>query len=536
MSSLFSGLAEFVRNIVALEPSNVSDYKTLYLAQVLSVVTGEDVEQVSLDGSADDIDTATLYRTIGAIRYKRENSDDNVFEDQAHRVAYPADRGNMRLPVPGELVLIMSAYSDSNTPQKKVELYTNVVTGNSAARYVSKPGALTSINKLEAPSGFISNILDSITSEVANVRFQLPLQHKPYTLTKEGNVIPTMREGDMIMEGRFGSSIRFTSTIQKADVWADNQMTNLNSSSDGDPFLIIKNSKPLEPEDPKADDSIPQLIDDLPNDDQSSIYINTSQNISLVVGSSKKMLTWAVEIERTARDGNKILSIEDPAARMQSFVEGAYDPDFRVSATANVQFSGEGFGGPADSDHSVGRELQSTFNVPTVVGGWSIENGGTQINNANQLRIHHYKAGNPPGPNFEVDSANVRSGGWSRTQTNAYMYDMVLTRVENGAKTNRPYVPSPVAGTVTGIGFYQNGQDSFIDITAADGKKYTMLHMDNFAVKKGDVVTRGQLVGRQSDQMATSYTGRNVHLHIQFPSKQVLYDFIRDLANNSFGT
>jgi len=60
--------------------------------------------------------------------------------------------------------------------------------------------------------------------------------------------------------------------------------------------------------------------------------------------------------------------------------------------------------------------------------------------------------------------------------------------------------------------------------------------MDSFAVKQGDVVTRGQLVGRQSDQMSEDFAKRNIHLHIQFPSKQVLYDFIRDLANNGFGT
>jgi len=89
---------------------------------------------------------------------------------------------------------------------------------------------------------------------------------------------------------------------------------------------------------------------------------------------------------------------------------------------------------------------------------------------------------------------------------------------------------------VTGFGFYSNGQDSYIHIKGTDGKTYVMLHMDNFAVKKGDTVTRGQLIGRQSDQMATGFASRNIHLHIQFPSKQVLLDFIRDLANNGFGT
>lgn len=343
MSSTFTGLSEFVNNIKTLEASNVSDYKTLFLAQVLNVVTGEDVEQAILDGSLDQFDPTNYYQLVGAIRYKRQATDSNKYEDEMTRIAYPADRSNMRLPVPGELVLIMSTQSDSIAPQRKTQLYTNVVTGADITRYSSRPEALTTIDRIEKPTGLISNLLQTITEEVASTRFQLKLQHKPFTFIKEGRSIPTMREGDMIMEGRFGSSIRFTSTIQKDDVWADNQITRLDSSGDGDPFIILKNSKPLEPEGARVDSSVPQLVDENPNEDQSTIYINTSQNIPLVVGASRKMSTWAVEIERTTREGNKLLKYIDESSRLQSFIDGEYDPDFRVSATADVVFPGEAF-------------------------------------------------------------------------------------------------------------------------------------------------------------------------------------------------
>lgn len=365
MSSIFTGLAEFVRNIKALEPFNISDYKTLYLAQVLNVITGEDIEQALLDGSVETMDNEIVHTFVGAVRYKRQTTDDNSYEDQISRIAYPADRGNMRLPVPGELILVISAYSDTNTPQKKIELYTSVVTGNQPTRYASRPGALTPIDRIEAPSGFIANLLDTITEEVASTRFQLSLQHKPYTMIKEGVVIPTMREGDMILEGRFGNSIRFTSTIQKEGVWADNQMTKLASSGDGDPFLIIKNTKPLKPLLPKLDSSIPQLIDDEPNEDQSSIYINTSQNIPIVIGASKKMATWAVEIERTTREGNRLLAYIDDSARLQSFIEGEYDPNFKVSVTADVVFPGEAF----DDDPTNDKVFEGGANQPVPLTG-----------------------------------------------------------------------------------------------------------------------------------------------------------------------
>ena len=365
MGSTFRGLSEFVNNAKALEQSNISDHRILFIAQVLNVITGEDLEQASLDGTLDDAGTGNNYPLVGAIRYKQEAVDDNKYEDAMYRIAYPADRSNMRLPVPGELVLIMAVQSDSNTPQRKVELYTNVVTGADMSRYAAKPEALTAIDKITKPTGFIGSIIDTVTAEAAAARFKLKLEHKPFTFIKEGRSIPTMREGDMILEGRFGSSIRFTSTIQKEDVWSDSQMTKIDSSGDGDPFLIIKNSKPLEPIKLQSDNSIPQLIDDDPNVDQSSIYIGTTQNIPLIVGASKKMSTWAIEIERTTREGNKLLAYVDETARLQSFFEGEYDPDFKVMVEADVQFPGEAF----DDDPTNNKVFEGGANQPVPLTG-----------------------------------------------------------------------------------------------------------------------------------------------------------------------
>ena len=135
MGSIFTGLAEFINNIKALEASNASDYKTLYLAQVLGVITGEELDQAILDGTLDDfLSVDNLYSTVGVIRYKRQTTDDNKYEDTVARIAYPADRSNMRMPVPGELVLVMSTQSDTSTPQRKIELYTSVITGQGITR------------------------------------------------------------------------------------------------------------------------------------------------------------------------------------------------------------------------------------------------------------------------------------------------------------------------------------------------------------------------------------------------------------------
>lgn len=60
-------------------------------------------------------------------------------------------------------------------------------------------------------------------------------------------------------------------------------------------------------------------------------------------------------------------------------------------------------------------------------------------------------------------------------------------------------------GTVTHIGSYT------VYITTADGTRFDYLHMDSVQVQEGDVVTRGQRLGRVSDNFGGTPT--SVHLH-----------------------
>lgn len=67
------------------------------------------------------------------------------------------------------------------------------------------------------------------------------------------------------------------------------------------------------------------------------------------------------------------------------------------------------------------------------------------------------------------------------------------------------WVVAAVDGTITSIGSYS------VYLTAPDGTRYDYLHMSNVAVKEGDAVTRGQRLGKVSNQFGTSAT--TVHLH-----------------------
>jgi len=161
---------------------------------------------------------------------------------------------------------------------------------------------------------------------------------------------------------------------------------------------------------------------------------------------------------------------------------------------------------------------------PNVQGAWRVWNKGEFIGSAYRLNAHHSERVT------EVDSVNTRSGGWTKSKSGKYIYDVSLFRKENGIEQSRPFVPSPANGTVTRTAPDSSG-NSFLTIKGDDGLEYDLLHMDTYQVKVGDRVTKGQLVARQSNVSPPAFAN---HLHIQMPTKQALIDYIYNLVNNSF--
>ena len=86
-------------------------------------------------------------------------------------------------------------------------------------------------------------------------------------------------EGDHILEGRWGNSIRFGSTVKSSDVF-----NNWSSEGkEGDPIIILKNGNlPFPPSDP----SYVPIVEDI-NNDLSSIYLTSTQKIPFFPSSFK---------------------------------------------------------------------------------------------------------------------------------------------------------------------------------------------------------------------------------------------------------
>ena len=98
------------------------------------------------------------------------------------------------------------------------------------------------------------------------------------TFDEKTNLHPLLPyEGDIIYEGRWGNSIRLGSTVKNAKI--PNDWSRSNVGENGDPIIIIRNGQA----EYKSDPWVP--VTEQINGDQSSIYLSTTQKLSISPGS-----------------------------------------------------------------------------------------------------------------------------------------------------------------------------------------------------------------------------------------------------------
>ena len=95
------------------------------------------------------------------------------------------------------------------------------------------------------------------------------------TFIERSNIHPLLAyAGDIILEGRWGNSIRFGSTANTGNALYNNNWSN--SGEDGNPITIIRNGQPSD----ASEKGYLPLVEDI-NKDLSSIYLTSNQTIPL---------------------------------------------------------------------------------------------------------------------------------------------------------------------------------------------------------------------------------------------------------------
>ena len=211
------------------------------LARVCDIITDKNSQEVFYDNYGEE-------KSIGGIMF-------NFFEDPSAlngscnncHFAFPMDINIGRYPVPGELVFtIIAPHEEYYKNQKEVFYY------------------LLPFSIFQLPT---SNAFPDILDE--NNEFYQGSYFKD-----KGTVNPLLPyEGDITIEGRFGQSIRFGSTIDNTKVTKPNRWSN--EGDLGNPITIIRNGQAFNPN-TEGGEKILENVDE----DHSSIYLCSSQQLS----------------------------------------------------------------------------------------------------------------------------------------------------------------------------------------------------------------------------------------------------------------
>jgi hypothetical protein len=221
-------------------------------------------------------------RDIGKIRFRDLVREYNKEEQAAVKTAYPLDRSIARYPMPGEEVIIFRAFGETTSTKSlvlaNIYFYSFVVSTMHNVSYNANPFIGTDKYHIDKKNPFMSydqakrRLEGKIKNGDAVVADNKPIVHKqlkPY-------------EGDFILQGRFGTSIRQTATLPKADnPWKS-------SGTAGDGLIIIRADRETTN---KESDMLTQ--EDI-NKDDASIYVCTSQKIELELACSKSIRSWAM--------------------------------------------------------------------------------------------------------------------------------------------------------------------------------------------------------------------------------------------------
>lgn len=365
MSSLFKGLAEFYGK-GSSQYGNGLRSGEVFIAQVLEVL-----KDSTVDGNANFLEKNPT--AAGVIKINRANRKVTT-ENEVALIAEPLDRNHYRLPVIGEQVLV--------TQQNAKYYYFSVVT--SLVNLLVNVDSGLMLNTAQS-SGNTSILADT---DQERKRFESRLEMSSTLFESKTQLPSRVREGDTILEGRLGGVIKFTQTISKEGVWdKEKQITNIGTSYDGDPMLVLKSNVRQKSYDDLdiVNPPLQGLEDDDINEENSSVYLTTTQNIPMRLASSLKLFSWTADMI-TAE--SSVLKDPDTAV-LSSLIPDAYDPNDEVQVIVeggSIAFAGSGVGGGGEGlgDIQGGTWQQTAANFIakkegfTAVGTWD---------------VNHYRAG-----------------------------------------------------------------------------------------------------------------------------------------------
>jgi len=222
---------------------------------------------------------------VGIIRVKiwgiSEGKEDYDGEDTVDTYAEPADINIIKYPVPGEIVMLTMGLRsrDDEDITTKTFYYTTVLSSGGSISY---NGSAYYINTTKARASLGTTSTDLRNAEEYKKRFQKVMKDsKKFYESDKLKIRPVLRpyEGDMIIQSRWGSSVRFGSLGFEDN----NQWSKKKSGLSGDPIMIISAN---------SSTGNATAVEDV-NKDDSTVYLCSSQTVPINIATSENLLSFS---------------------------------------------------------------------------------------------------------------------------------------------------------------------------------------------------------------------------------------------------
>lgn len=195
----------------------------------------------------------------------------NSYTDNDTITAIPIDYNIKKIPIVGECVILVVAASQTSrsTNIGRRYYYTHTIPFHGSYNHNGLPTVSSKnseyYNQQDSQAGLFStnriNIKNSGNPEI-DTTFSEPSTLTPLQLFS----------GDVLVEGRFGNSIRFGSTVKPTQPFAAAPSWGQGTTTPGDPIIIISNGRK------KSNENNRLSVESL-NEDASSIWLTSGQQI-----------------------------------------------------------------------------------------------------------------------------------------------------------------------------------------------------------------------------------------------------------------
>ena len=267
------------KNTVSEQSSNKQNWEAV---RILDIILNMNHPKFEEYGGYDSI--GTIYYTI-----LKDNTPYETIWATKTKIAKPLFSHLKYYPLINEIVLILNTNDKNiyNSSNKSTYYLPQVNIWNHPHH-----NALPSVRGLESEDSTndYPQTENGITRRVEDGSTDIPLGEY---FKEQINIKPLLPyEGDMIIEGRFGNSIRFGSTNIGESIPEENKSQWSQTGNIGDPITIIRNGQP---EDTDEKGWVPIIEDS--NNDASIIYMTSNQQINGFTPASLNQQSFGADIE-----------------------------------------------------------------------------------------------------------------------------------------------------------------------------------------------------------------------------------------------